>query len=159
MIKLPNTAPCFYAATFEKLAAQFVVGLVTESFGLGDDIAEVLVTSTDMTSDIEAIGELQEGLEEVASHLIDFEEEDEIEFLTKYNPLYLPNSGDLYDTIDVDDKGDVVAIDGFSTPFVVMSIKMSMEDMPELMDGKVMFKPFELPTIHEALSNHEVVLS
>lgn len=158
MITPPETTACFYSAHFEKSAAQFMIGLLAESFSRVDDVAQVLITSVDFSSDVQATVELQEGLDEVSANIV--LDDDEIEFYTKFNPIYLPNTINLLDVAELDDQGDVVSIDGFASPFVTMMITVSTDEMAHIIEGKVSYKQFDLPPIHVSLdANRETVLS
>ena len=152
MITPPANTPSFYVALFEEPAARFVVGLVAESFGKTDDIREVMVTSKDFASDVLATVELQDGTSEIASHMVEIDEQCDVS--TTYNPLFLPKTKSLYDTVEVDDDGDIVSIDGFHNPFTTVTIKMSIEDHPNFIDAKVVYKQFELPSLHTSLEAH-----
>jgi hypothetical protein len=157
MITPPLSTPSFYSAIFEQPAAKFVIGLVAASFAKNDDIDQVLVTSKDFTSDIEATVELQNGTKEVASHLVDVDEE--IDVASKFNPIFLPPTEDLYEKVEIDHEGDVIEIDGFTNPFAIMTMKISIEECPNVIEAKVNYKQFPMPPIHEALAGKEVLLS
>ena len=158
MITPPETASCFYSAHFEQSAAQFMIGLLAESFAVCDDVNQVLITSTDFRSDIEAASELRCGLEEVSVNLVD--DDADIEFITKYNPIFLPNVANLLDIAELDDKGDIIMIDGFASPYISMMTSVSTDETPNIIEAKVLYKQFELPALHIELGvNKEVLLS
>lgn len=155
MITPPFKNPIFYSLLLEKSAAQYVIGLVAESFAKNDDIEQVMVTSQDFTSDVEATVELQTGAQEIASNLVDVDEE--FDCTAKYNPMYLPFNENIYDVVEVDDEGDVVEVAGFKNPFITMTLQYSLENQPNVIDAKVLYKQFNLPALHTALENKELV--
>lgn len=158
MITPPDSTSCFYSAHFEKSAAQFMIGLLAESFASSDDVSQVLITSTDFKSDVEATVELQDGLDEVSCNIVD--SDDEVEFITKYNPIFLPSDFNLLDFAELDDKGDITSVDGFTSPFISMMTSISTPEMPNIIEAKVMYKQFDLPPLHTSLdTSKEVLLS
>lgn len=157
MITPPFKSPVFYTLLLEKPAAQFIVGLVASSFAKNEDIEQVMVTSQDFTSDIEATVELQTGAQEIASNLVDVDEQ--FDCATKFNPMYLPNKENIYEAVEVDDEGDVIEVDGFKNPFIAMTLQYSLENHPNVIDAKVTYKQFALPPLHAALEGKELALS
>jgi len=156
MITPPLNTQSFYTALFEKDAAKFVTGLMSQSGSA--DVEQVLITSKDMTSDVEATNELQAAANEVMSNLV--EDESEVDTVVHFNPIYLPAyDGNLFEMIDVDGEGDITAIAGFGNPFITMSLKKSCHENIDIIDAKVNWKQFQLPPINELLANKEVLLS
>lgn len=158
MITPPESTSCFYTAFFEKTAAQFVVGLLAESFSRNNDIEQALITSKDFPSDIECINELKNAVEDVSANIV--LDDDEIEIITRFNPIFLPKESDLYDVVDLNDEGDVIAIDGFASPYITMSLAVSTDEMANIIEGKVIYRQFNLPPAHVTLeTNMEPLLS
>ena len=150
MITPPTSS--FYVAMFKEQAARFVVSLLAPSFGKNSDVMDVMVTSKDFVSDVQAIVELQDSTSEIAGHMVEIDEE--LNVITKFNPLFMPKTGNLYDVVDVDDEGDVVSIDGFENPFTSMTIKYSVHDCQDFINARVVYRQFELPSLHTSLEVH-----
>lgn len=143
MITPPQSTPSYYAALLEDEAANFVISLLCKSFHNKGEISQLLVTSKELGTDIEAANELQEGIDEIVNNITDFEEPSEV--LVTHNPLYLPNVTDIYEHAELDDDGNITKIDGFTSPFISMQYSFSKEDHPNLIDGKVAYQAFNLP--------------
>jgi hypothetical protein len=141
MITPPHSIGVFYTALFEKPIAHAIAKLMSPTaFG---DINQVLVTSLDIGSDIEATNEIDVA----TSSLVQAVEHDRA--LT-FNPIYLPMKADkLAEKLDISKEGEVQAVDGFANPFIIASIKISMPDAPEVIDAKVCYKQFELPSFRD----------
>lgn len=153
MITPPNGTPSFYAAILEKPAAEFLVSLLAPQFVRGGDIKEAMITSMDFNNDVEATVELQTAVKEIADNLIDFHQE--IDTAERFNPLFLPKTKDLYDLVEVNDDGEITTIDGFQNPFVVMYSKTSIENHPNVIEGRVVYRQFALPPLHESLEAYQ----
>lgn len=152
MIIPPVNTTSFYAAVFKEPAANLLIGLIAKSFAERNEIGQVLVTSLDFESDVIATVELQNGLTELVKQM-----NVEHNVKTKFNPLFLPSTTSLYDVVDVDESGDISTIDGFNSPFTLMTVKIDTDQITDMADAKVMFRQFELPQLHVSLESHKEV--
>jgi hypothetical protein len=149
MITPPLHAPVFYSAILEGDAANFLTSLLTDTFAKSGDIQKVMITSQDFTSDIAAANELHEGTREIASHITAFDEE--VDTVTRYNPMLLPKENAIFDLAELDHDGDILTVDGFASPYVMLTTKISTTSHPEVIDGKVVFKQFEISELNKGL--------
>jgi len=157
VITPPLSTPSFYTAVFEHDAAHFVLGLLAGRDAV-KDIEQLMVTSLDMPSDVQCTNELRAATDEVMSHVTD--DADEVDTEIHFNPMYLPIlKENLFDKVEVDSDGDIVAIDGFGNPFISMSLKHSIPDFPGIVEARVNYKQFPLPPMNEMLEQHEQLLS
>jgi hypothetical protein len=145
MITPPLNVKSYYTALFEKPAAAELMKFVAPAFS--GDVKQVLVTSTDMTSDIEAIIECQAVTNRIAALV------GEADASITYNPIYLPHKKDLSDQVEVDSDGDITTIAGFGNPLISAHLKHATEENPTLIDAKVCYKPFEFPELREVVKN------
>jgi hypothetical protein len=149
MIVPPAGTPAFYTVLFEEPAAKKLAKLMSPS---SVDVEQIIVTSLDLGSDIEATNELDAAVRSLF-------EGQKYDHTMKFNPIYLPIEGEELSTkLELDHDGDLTAIDGFASPYVSASIKLSIEDYPDVVDGAINFKQFELPTMRE-LIDHQVLIS
>lgn len=149
MIVPPASTPVFYTVLFEEPGAKKLAKLLSPS---SVDVQQIIVTSLDLGSDIEATNELDIAVRSLF-------EGQKYDHSMKFNPIYLPIGGEELSTkLELDQEGDLTAIDGFTSPFISASIKLSIEDYPDAVDGSVNFKPFELPKMRE-LIEHQVPIS
>lgn len=157
MITPPINTPSFYTAMLENSAAQFVTGLLTANDV--NDITHVLITSQNITSDVLAAHELQTGVDKVMLNVLRVGEAPQSEI--KFNTIYLPTKvdSDLFDTVQHDDEGDIIKIDGFLNPFISISIKLSTPDERGTIDANVNYKQFKLPTLDTLLSGKRFLTS
>lgn len=156
MITPPFSTPSFYTAVLENSAAEFIIGLLAPQ--MSKDIKTVLLTSKDISSDIEATNELQLGVNAVMSRLLVDGEQPSI--ATEYNPMYMPNMAEkMLSDIEVDNDGDIICIAGFSNPFISMTLKTGSIEFPGSIDCKVNFKQFELPPMFELFNTEQKFLS
>lgn len=146
MITPPFSAQCFYTALLEKPVAIELLKTVSSEFA--KDVDQVVVTSLDLSSDIEASVECMNGADTLISG---FKDTDRV---VSYNPLFL-----FEDSIEVDGDGDIAKIAGFTNPFVTANYKYSMPDNPEMIDASICYKQFDLPSLSEALKGKKALLS
>ena len=92
MITPPPSVQSFYTLLLTAQPAQTVLQLLIKDVG---DIENALVTSTDFGTDVEALVECVESAQRVAG-MIGQEADPQIQ----YNPIYLPNHGDLNDEVE-----------------------------------------------------------
>jgi hypothetical protein len=149
MITPPLVVPSFYTALFERTGAQEIMKLVAPTSG--KDIDQVLVTSIDMASDLEASVELRDAIMKVMDGAgVLFDEK------LKFNPLYLPTDSDvLAEAMEVDDDGVVKSISGFDNPFITMNMSIMTADEGEAVLGKVCYKQFELPPYNDIFESRK----
>lgn len=158
MIKPPATSTCYYSALFDAQAAEFIAGLVTNSFGTSGDITTAVVTSEDFGSDVEAANELDDGLQEVFSNITDFDEV--VDCDTRFNPIFLPSTSNILDVVSVSDSTGDVSIEHFESPFIVLKTTFSTERFSDVITGCVKFNEFDLPSLHTSSDlNKEVLVS
>ena len=150
MITPPFSAQCFYTALLEKPVAVELMKTVSPTFA--KDIDQVVVTSLDLSSDVEAAVECTNGADQLIQVFTDTEK------VASYNPLFLPNPKNFEESIEVDSDGDIAKISGFTNPFVTANYKYSMPDNPEMIDASICYKQFELPSLSEALKQDKKVL-
>lgn len=152
MITPPAFTPCFYTVLFEKQVSQELMKIMAPS--KGGDVDQVLVTSGDFTSDIEATVELENAVSTIMkSAAIEFDRQ-----LT-YNPMYLPIKPDkLMESLEVDKQGEILAVAGFANPFIAAHLQLSTTERPDVVDGKICFKQFPLPAFNEIFET-KVLLS
>jgi hypothetical protein len=147
VITPPALTPCFYTTLFEKpVASQFMKLMAPVT---GGDIEQVLVTSLDMDSDIQALRELQTGVDAMILSL-----GGKFDRKLTFNPLYLPMKPDeLVLQLEVAKNGEIQSVVGFDNPFISMHLQFSTEERPDAVDGKICFKPFQLPQFNEMIEN------
>ena len=153
MITPPAGTQSFYAAILEKPAAEFLIGLLAPEFVKTEHIKEAMITSADFRSDIEAAVELQEAVKEITDNITDFDQQSET--IDRFNPLFFPKTKDLYSVAELDDTGEVIAIDGFQNPYIVMHSRTSTELYPNVIEGRVVYRQFELPSMQESLEVYQ----
>jgi hypothetical protein len=143
MITPPVLTPCFYTVLFEKQVSQELMKIMAPL--KGGDVDQVLMTSGDFTSDIEATVELEAGVNKIMeSAAIVFDRQ-----LT-FNPLYLPMSKDqLGDGLEVDKQGEIQSVAGFANPYIASHLQLSANECPDIVDAKVCYKQFPLPSFNE----------
>lgn len=148
MITPPASTPCFYTVLFERPIAHELMKLMAPKTGA--DIDQVLVTSLDMGSDLQAANELQAGVDSmVLGTGLKFDQQ------MKFNPLYLPmKPNELAEKLEVTKDGNIQAVDGFANPYISMHLQLSTEERPDAVDGKICYKQFELPQFTEMLENN-----
>ena len=152
MITPPQSTPSFYTAVFNGIAAMEIIRSVSPVYA--KDIKQILVTSLDMPSDVHAINECQTSVDRIAS-LIGIDRSS-----IKFNPMYLPAPNiDLADSLEVDNEGDIVKVDGFGNPFVSATISCSSDENLDLIEANVCYKPFEMPPVTEMLQQKKVLLT
>lgn len=151
MITPPITTASFYTVLFERPGAQQLMKILAPIHG--SDIDQVLVTSTDLHSDMVAIAELSTCVKQIMENTgLTFDS------TITFNPLYLPMSTvELEEKLEVNSEGDIKSVAGFTNPFITMSLQVACELHPEVVDAKVCFKQFDLPPFHEILT--EAVVS
>lgn len=150
MITRPGLTPTYYSAVFEHDAAKYLACLLAPKSG--NNISQVLVTSSDVTSDIEAINELENGAKTVLDAIsTTFENE------RKFNPLYMPYSPDeLAGMLEVDTQGEIKAVDDFENPFIYMELDIHTPKVDAIVSGKVCYHPFALPDFTEIFETEPV---
>lgn len=147
MITPPALTPCFYTVLFEKPIAAQLMKLMAPI--TGGDIEQVLVTSLDMGSDIQAVCELQTGVDAMI-----LSAGGEFDRKLTFNPLYLPMKPDeLAMQLEVAKDGEIQSVAGFGNPFISMHLQLSTEACPDVVDGKICFKQFQLPQFTEMIEN------
>lgn len=149
MIVPPYNTPSFYTAAFNKEAAAELLRIVSP--GYANDVAQVLVTSLDLASDIEAVHECQSSITHIAGLI-------GCEMKAAFNPIYLPTTADLSEKIEYDADGDVVKIDGFGNPYTSATFSCASEEA-KLIEASVSYKQFEMPSIFELLRRQPALLS
>jgi hypothetical protein len=147
MITPPALTPCFYTVLFERPIAHELMKRMAPT--KGGDIDQVLVTSLDMGSDMQAANELQAAVDSMVQGTgLKFDRE------LKFNPLYLPiSANELAEKLEVSKDGEIQSVAGFANPFISMHLQLSTEERPDAVDGKICFKQFELPQFSEMLEN------
>lgn len=151
MITPPLSTHSFYNVLLDKKAGAAALKTLVDA----DDFVEnVLVTSTDFTSDIEAMVECQLAVDRVAAVV----EAKDIDRKIDFNPLYLPRADDLFTQVEFDSDGDIVKVAGFTNPFISATVKLSAEELPEFISASVCWKQFELPPVKEILREEGKVL-
>lgn len=151
MITPPALTQCFYTVLFERPSAQVLMKLMTPF--RGGDIQQVMITSIDIDSDVLATCELDNGTKKVM-------ENGDMEFDRQlaFNPIYLPiNPDDLTDKLDIDKNGDVQAIMGFANPFISAHLQLSSAECPAVIDGRICFKQFVLPSFSEMIETTQAI--
>jgi hypothetical protein len=147
MITPPALTPCFYTVLFEKQVASQLMKLMAPT--AGGDVEQVLVTSLDMGSDLQAANELQTAVDAMV-----LSAGGEFDRQLTFNPLYLPMKPDkLAEQLEVTKEGEVQSVAGFANPFISMHLQLSTEECPDVVDGKICFKQFQLPQFTEMIEN------
>lgn len=149
MIIPPYSTPSFYTAAFNREAATELLRLVSP--GYANDAAQILITSLDLASDIEAVHECQSSVTHIAELI-------GCEMKTTFNPIYLPTAADLSDKVEYDEDGDVVKIDGFGNPFTAATFSCASEET-KLIEASVSYKQFSMPHVSEMLKRQPTLLS
>lgn len=151
MITPPSFVPCFYTVLFEKPATPQLMKLMAPT--KGGDIEQVLLTSKDIGSDVQAVHELEQGVDKVVAGISVSVDRQHL-----FNPIYLPmNPNDLAAKLEIDKDGDVHAVDGFSNPYISSHLQLSTEERPDMIDGKVCFKQFPLPQFNEMVEKQPLL--
>lgn len=151
MITPPAFVPCFYTVLFEKPASPQLMKLMAPT--KGGDIEQVLVTSKDISSDIMAVHELENGVNQVVAGLAV-----SVDRQHTFNPIYLPmDPNDLAEKLEVDKDGDIQAVAGFGNPYISSHLQLSTEERPDMIDGKVCFKQFPLPQFTEMVEKQPLL--
>lgn len=149
MITPPYKTDCFYSVNLKDSAAQFMAKVFAPL--TSKDISAVLVTSIDFSSDVEATNELQSSISAIMKQLLPVSEQATPKIV--FNPMYLPNMHtELLNGIEFDSDGDITSIAGFSNPFITMTLKAGSEEYPQLIEARVNFKQFELPSANKLLN-------
>lgn len=144
MITPPHSTTAFYSMLLERGAAAPVLTLLGATLV---DVERLLVTSKDLASDIQAVNELTAAASVIEAALPTATRS------TQHNPLYLPVASDLLDQIDADTTGEITAIAGFNSPFITMTLALKEEGCT-MVEGKVVYRPFQLPALHELYMEH-----
>jgi len=154
MIIPPASTPSFYTMLFTAKSGVEVLKLLVPD--PNNDIESVLITSTDMLSDVQAILECQHAIKAFSDKVA---APDQVDCKTDFNPIYLPNCNDLYEQVEFDGDGDLISVAGFGNPFVNVQFKCSAPEQPDFIDANVCYKRFELPPANELLKSEKVLLS
>ncbi len=158
MITPPKGTTSFYAAIFDKPAAEFIVGLLAPHFSKSGVVKDAMITSLDFESDINAVLELQHGVADVVNGITGFDEE--VHMDEKFNPIYLPTTTDFLQYAELNEDDEIVGIDGFNSPFVIMSTSITVEDCPNVIEGRALYRQFTLQTDDSgSFSEPELLLS
>jgi hypothetical protein len=150
MITPPATVASFYTVLFERPGAQELMKIIAPL--KGTDIEQVLITSLDIGTDLQAMEELQRSVTIVMEQV-----GEPYDNTVTFNPLYLPmDSATLEEKLEVDTEGTIVSVDGFTNPFIAMSLQIASESCPDVVDAKVCYKQFMLPPYNEILTEATV---
>lgn len=145
MIVPPISTKAYYVVHLKDELAE---AAVANLFSMSEHINGVMVLSTDRGSDVEATNELQS----VVAKLIG-ETDLNLEAVIKFNPMYLPHAEDI-DDLELDAEGEVIGVAGFPNPYITASVIAERDD-EKLIDGKVCFQTFDLPSLEQALKGKE----
>ena len=151
MITPPLNTQSFYSVLLDAKASAAVLKVLVDP---EDCIENMLVTSTDFSSDIEAMAECQQAVDRVAVAV----QAKDVDRAVEFNPLYLPRAEDLFTQVEFDSDGDIVKVAGFTNPFVAATVKLSAEELPEFANATICWKQFELPPVKEILRQEGKVL-
>ncbi len=158
MITPPKGTTSFYAAIFEKPAAQFFISLIAPEFSKTGEIKEAMITSVDFESDVNAVVEMQNGIADVIDAVTGFDEEVHLD--EQFNPIYLPTTKDFLDYAELNEDDDIVGIKGFNTPFVIMNCSVATQDHPKVITAKALYRQFALTTDDSgSFAQPEILLS
>ena len=151
MITPPMETPCFYTVLFEKQVSQELMKLMAPT--KGGDIEQVLFTSINLGSDVMAAAELEHGVSAVVkgSGIV-------TDRLLTFNPLYLPMKPDeLAEKLEVNNDGDIQSVAGFANPFITIQLRHSTELCPDVVDGKICFQQFPLPSFTDIFETQQLI--
>lgn len=130
-------------------AAEFAASVL--SLSAMNDIREAVLVSIDFESDIEAGCAFDDTVHVLKDGIL----QDTIEYET-FNPIWLPSTPEeLEGAFDSDEgKTDTVnftAVDG--SPFTMKLTTIAVDDR-EVMTGKLVCKPFEMPSYTDMMQEH-----